>query len=128
MGSSKNRRWAGALLALAAAFFVWRGIGVLVPSLEPGPDRILDGKSLVPLLSGTASNWPERMIFSHWRGKVSVRTEQYRLDNTGRLYNLTDDPGQRRNIASDHQEVAARLSAAVVRWKKELLPAVGSAS
>jgi hypothetical protein len=62
------------------------------------------------------------MIFSHWRGKVSVRTEQYRLDNSGRLYDLTGDPGQRRNIASDHREVAARLSAAVARWKKELLP------
>ena len=81
-----------------------------------------DGKSLVPLLSGNASNWPDRMIFSHWRGKVSVRTEQYRLDNTGRLYDLTGDPRQRRNIANDHKEVATRLSAAAARWKKELLP------
>ncbi len=35
MGSWKSGRWAGALLALAAAFFVWRGMGVLLP----GPDR-----------------------------------------------------------------------------------------
>ena len=34
MGSWKNRRWAGALLALAAAFFVWRGVGVPVPGLD----------------------------------------------------------------------------------------------
>ncbi len=49
MGSWKSRRWAGALLALAVAFFVWRGIGVLVPSLDrsrvdgsddAGPPRI----------------------------------------------------------------------------------------
>ena len=39
MGSSKNRRWAGALLALAAAFFVWGGIGVLLPGPGPGPER-----------------------------------------------------------------------------------------
>ena len=35
MGSPRNRRWAGALLALAAAFFVWGSIVVL----EPGSDR-----------------------------------------------------------------------------------------
>ncbi len=34
MGSRKNRRWAGALLALAAAFFVWGGIVVLVPGSD----------------------------------------------------------------------------------------------
>ena len=39
MGSAKNRRWAGALLALAAAFFVWGGIGVLLPGPGPGPER-----------------------------------------------------------------------------------------
>ena len=42
MGSSKNRRWAGALLALAAAFFVVGGISVLLL----GPDRSrVDGRS-----------------------------------------------------------------------------------
>ena len=35
MGSRKNRRWAGAMIALTAAFFVWGGIGVLLP----GPER-----------------------------------------------------------------------------------------
>ena len=39
MGSSKNRRWAGALLALAAAFFVWGGIAVLSPGSGPDPER-----------------------------------------------------------------------------------------
>ena len=39
MGSAKNRRWAGALLALAAAFLVWGGIGVLSPGPGPGPAR-----------------------------------------------------------------------------------------
>ena len=35
MGSAKNRRWAGALVALAAAFFVVGGMGILLL----GPDR-----------------------------------------------------------------------------------------
>ncbi len=49
MGSSKGRRWAEASLALAAAFFVWIGIGIVVPGLggngirgtdDGGPPRI----------------------------------------------------------------------------------------
>ncbi len=44
MGSWKSRRWAGALLALAAAFFAWRGIAVLAPGLDRSTvDRSRDG-------------------------------------------------------------------------------------
>ncbi len=39
MGFSKNRRWAGALLALAAAFFVVGGIGILLLGDEFFIDR-----------------------------------------------------------------------------------------
>lgn len=83
----------------------------------------LDGRNLEPLLRGTADNWPDRMIFSHWAGRVSVRTQRYRLDHRGHLFDMTADPGQRHNIASQRPEVAARLAAAVARWKKEVLPA-----
>jgi hypothetical protein len=35
---------------------------------------------------------------------------------------MTSDPGQVRDVARDHPDVAARLSAAVARWSRELLP------
>lgn len=82
----------------------------------------LDGCSLKPLLSGRAEDWPDRLIFSHWRGRVSVRTQQYRLDSAGHLYDLTVDPGQKRNLASELPELTERLLRAVAEWKGELLP------
>ncbi len=82
----------------------------------------LDGVSLKPLLLGSAQNWSDRMIFSHWRGRVSVRTQDYRLDYTGKLYDMKADPGQDRDISKQRRQVAGRLSAAVARWKAELLP------
>ena len=91
--------------------------GIPVVSTNP-----LDGISIKPLLLGTADDWPDRMIFTHWRGRVSVRTQRYRLDNTGKLYDMTVDPGQDRDIAADHKEVAARLSKAAAEWGDELLP------
>lgn len=88
-------------------------------------DRPLDGISLAPTLLGQAGEAPERMIFSHWNRQVSVRTQAYRLDATGRLYDMTADPGQTRDVAKDQPATAARLSEAVVRWKAEMLPELG---
>ncbi|MGB9624791.1 MAG: arylsulfatase [Phycisphaerae bacterium] len=84
----------------------------------------LDGVSLRPLLTGDAraDDWPDRMIFSHWAGRVSVRTQQYRLDDAGRLFDMQADPGQHRDLSRRKPDVAGRLSKAVNEWKQQLLP------
>lgn len=89
-----------------------------VPPLKGKP---LDGVSLAPLLLGKGSDWPDRMIFSHWGGNVSVRTQQHRLDATGKLFDMVKDPGQQRDIAKDDPQTAARLSEAVTKWKRDVL-------
>ena len=91
--------------------------GIPVASSNP-----LDGITLKPLLTGAAGDWPDRMIFSHWSGKVSVRTQRYRLDGAGRLFDMQADPGQERDVSMEHPEIADRLSKAVEQWKKEMLP------
>jgi arylsulfatase A-like enzyme len=90
--------------------------------VAPPTEKPLDGVSVAPLLLGTASDWPDRTIFNHWNGKVSARTQQYRLDAAGHLFDMIRDPGQDRDVAREHPEVAARLSEAVTRWSRELLP------
>jgi arylsulfatase A-like enzyme len=82
----------------------------------------LDGKSVAPLLTGQTREWPDRLLFSHWGGKVSVRTQQYRLDAAGKLFYMLADPGQLRDVSSAHPGVAARLRTAADRWSQELLP------
>lgn len=83
----------------------------------------LDGVDLSPLLRGQAEHLPERLIFSHQNGMISVRSSQYRLDNGGGLFDLTADPGQARNIATAQPAVAARLSQAVATWKRDVFGA-----
>jgi len=90
-----------------------------IPTVSTKP---LDGVSIKPLLLKETKNWPDRMIFSHQRGRASVRTQQYRLDHTGKLFDITTDPGQHRDIAKEKPDVAAKLTKAVSRWKKEVLP------
>lgn len=81
----------------------------------------LDGLSLTPLLLGRAAAWPDRLIFSHWGGAVSVRSHRHRLDNTGKLYDMVKDPGQQQDITRDEPEVAARLAEAVKGWRRNVL-------
>ncbi|MFB6247715.1 MAG: arylsulfatase [Salinibacter sp.] len=87
-----------------------------------GADTTLDGRSLAPLLLGTERNWPDRFLFAHWNGEVSVRTPRFRLDHEGRLYDLAADPQQRTNVADEHPAVAERLRDTVAAWTAEMLP------
>jgi len=88
----------------------------------------LDGKSVKPLLMGQAKEWPDRMIFSLQNKRISVRTQQYRLDATGQLFDMLADPGQERDIAKENPGVAAKLGQAVAQWAKEVLPLAGEDS
>ncbi|MCA2964285.1 MAG: sulfatase-like hydrolase/transferase [Acidobacteriaceae bacterium] len=91
-----------------------------------GSGKTLDGVSLEPLLTGRpAANWPDRMLFSHWNRRISVRTQRHRLDAEGRLFDLVSDPGQSRDIAAEEPAEAARLRAAAAAWGREMLPLVG---
>jgi hypothetical protein len=99
--------------------------GVAVAGTKP-----LDGVSLKPLLIPVADShagseqaeWPDRKIFSHWRNRVSVRTQQYRLDHQGKLYDMTADPGQYKDVSQKRPDVMASLRQAVSGWKEQVLP------
>jgi len=91
--------------------------GVPVTAKKP-----LDGKSLKPLLEDDPRLWPDRMIYSHQNGRVSVRTQQYRLDPAGQLFDMKADPMQKKDVAGEQPEVTAKLKKAVEEWSKEVLP------
>ncbi len=84
-------------------------------------DKSLDGRDLSPLLFGMKNDWPERMIFSTIAGKVSVRTQQYRLDANGLLFDLIADPGQAKDVSEQHPEITRKLQQAVADWRREVL-------
>ncbi len=121
-------RWPGRI-APGARISRIAGAIDLLPTLADmaGIPRIgvkpLDGASLAPLLRDPQAAWPDRMLFSHQGGKSGVRTQTHRLDAAGKLFDLTVDPGQDRDIVRDLPETAARLAAAVASWSAEVLPA-----
>jgi arylsulfatase A-like enzyme len=84
-------------------------------------DKPFDGISLAPWLSDADVKPLNRVLFQHWAGRVSVRDQRYRLDATGQLFDMVNDPNQTKNVAADHPEDAKRLAAEVERWKRDVL-------
>jgi arylsulfatase A-like enzyme len=78
--------------------------GVAADGVQP-----LDGRSLCPLLLQDESQWEPRSLFAIKKDQVSVRTQQFRLDAEGQLFDIEADPGQHTDVADRHPEVAARL-------------------
>lgn len=118
-------RWPGRLPAGGRVTEIAGAIDLLptltaLAGVRRAGDRPLDGRDLSPLLFGTATDWPERLLFAHWAGRVSVRAPRHRFDATGHLYDLVADPGQRRDIALADPELARRLEEAVSAWRFEM--------
>jgi len=94
----------------------------------------LDGRSLVPLLENPKAEWPDRYLFTHvgrWdqgqaaaskHAKCAVRSQRFRLINNSELYDISDDPGETRNVISDHPAVAAKMRTAYDEWWDEVQP------
>jgi len=95
--------------------------GVQRPKTRP-----LDGLSLLPLLTGSAADWPDRMLFE----KGAVRTQRWRLQVGGRrrrgpkgapqLFDMLADPGQKKDVAAKHADVAGKLTKAYRQWYAEV--------
>jgi hypothetical protein len=85
-------------------------------------NKPLDGETLKPLLVGDARVTHDRRIYSTWNGNISVRTQRYRLDEQGRLYDLELDPSQSRDVAHKHPRLTAELRTQVTKWNRDVLP------
>jgi arylsulfatase A-like enzyme len=92
--------------------------------LERREGGAFDGASLAPLLRGEAAGWPERTLFVHnqrvdepIKGKEwAAMTSRWRLIDGRELYDIREDPGQRRDVAAAHPEVVRDLVRDYDRW------------
>ena len=83
--------------------------------IEKPKTKPLDGRNLVPLLTGKSPVWPDRNLYD----VGTVRTQQYRLKvKRGRtqLFDMLADPGQKNNIASEHPALVKELSSKYRQW------------
>lgn len=92
------------------------------------PGRQIDGRSLLPLVTGGPQNWPERRLFFQWhRGDApepfrnsAVRTQQWKLIDGRELYDLTQDPSESNDLAPSLPQVVDELRRSYSEWFEDV--------
>ena len=98
----------------------------------PAPiDIVFDGRSIRALLDPkSTAAWPDRYLVTDsqrirdpkkWK-QTAVMSQGWRLVNGTELYDMTRDPGQQRNVAEEHPDRLAKMTAFYDAWWNELEP------
>ena len=85
------------------------------------PKKNLDGVNLRQLIYKEDKDWPDRYIYNYWRGRLSLRSQNFRLDNKNNLYNMNEDPNQLQNVSARYNETLEVMKKAKIKWENELL-------
>jgi len=102
------------------------------------PAQPLDGESLVPLLRDAGAKLKRDAIYQHFPGYLGAGAGSWRTTPVGlieagdwklmeffetgklELYNLRDDIGESKNLATEQPEKTKELHARLVAWRKEI--------
>ena len=68
-----------------------------------------DGKSFWPYINNPDSINNDRVIVNHWKDKTSVRTQRFRLDHENRLYDITKDKEQLKDVSENYPQELIKL-------------------
>ena len=90
--------------------------------IEVNTLKPLDGKSLKPLLMDDRPAWDARVVYNHWNGSTSIRTQKYRLDSKDRLYDMEMDGGQTTDLSGKLPQLTDSLKQLKRDWLQEVMP------
>lgn len=83
-------------------------------------DRIIDGQSFAPQITGEKGN-PRDWVFQEWEGKWWIRNRQWKLYNNDTLYNMENDPYEKHPITEENStEVSKKVKAYLSKELKKL--------
>lgn len=77
--------------------------------ISPKVNNELDGISLAPLLLENNVKWPDRYVYNYFRKKLSIRSQNYRLDHNDRLYDMISDRGQTTDVSDQYPQIKVEM-------------------
>lgn len=98
-------------------------------------DRLDEGISLAPILTGQSKNQPRTLLFESRlaqkpseppSGTAVIRQGDWKLHvyvmggYNSRLYDLKRDPGEKKDLSSEHPEIVKRLESKAFEWYETL--------
>lgn len=87
----------------------------------------LDGISLANTILGKENEWEDRYLLNLWKNSLSIRSQDYRLDNQGRLYNIATDRQQKIDLSEAEPEIREQMMQVAGDFRKQIaaeLPSV----
>ena len=89
---------------------------VALAEISPVTKEPIDGMDLSKFLLKDSEAIQDRFIFNHWNGRTSIRTQHYRLDEKGRLYNMDKDLGQTLDVSKKYPHLRDSLEIIKANW------------
>ena len=97
---------------------------ILTAAGLPSP-QVLDGKNLLPLLTGSGDVSREFLAWRFW-SQSALRSGEWKLLRCvgveDMLFDLGADQGETRNVIKDHASVASDLRQQLESWSRDLDP------
>ncbi len=85
----------------------------------------LDGKNLLPLVTGVADVPPHPTLYWRFKPQWAIRDQNYKLeqarDGITRLYDLANDPSEKTDLYKDKPDIAAALQKKYNAWNATLM-------
>lgn len=88
----------------------------------PENDLQMDGKNLAPLIWDPSATFEDRILYNHWEGRTSLRTQDFRLDHEDRLYEMNSDPEQKQDVSDKFQVLRDSLIREREKWLTQYPP------
>ncbi|WP_298237060.1 arylsulfatase [uncultured Algibacter sp.] len=89
--------------------------------IEVETEKPLDGISLKPLLTEEKPEWEDRYLVTYWKKNISLRNEQFMLDQDEKLFDLLKDPQQNTDISLQYPEQLKDMIAYKKHWVEHVL-------
>jgi len=129
--------WPGVLPAGATSHEFLTSLEVLptfaaIAGAKIPPDLILDGFNMLPVLQGKAKSQRTEMFWDWPSAYQAARVNRYKwvsyvprgrrseVDAKEELFDLANDPSEKKNLAAEHPAVLADVKARFAKWRAEM--------
>ena len=80
----------------------------------------LDGLDFSSLINGQQRNWDEnRTMLAYWKGKSTIRSQHYRLDKKGRLFDMRTDRAQKVDLSKKFPSLKSKMQQQLQNYIRE---------
>ncbi|MDD7985020.1 arylsulfatase [Lentisphaera marina] len=83
-------------------------------------EKALDGRSMKAELMGKGQ-MNERYLYASWGPRSSIRSQKYRYNKDGQLYDIENDPGEKVDVSKKHPLITQKMKNKLQEIKRDVV-------